>query len=550
MSYLVLARKYRPRTFADMVGQAHVVRPLVNALKSGRIAHAYLFAGARGVGKTTAARLLAMALSCSAEPAERPCGQCGVCREIIEGQAVDVFEVDGASNRGIDEIRQLRETVKYLPSRGRYKIYIIDEVHMLTPQAFNALLKTLEEPPEHVVFIFATTEAHKVLPTILSRCQRYDFKRIRLEEIVVRLKSIAELEDIRISDSALRLIGRESEGSLRDALSLFDQVIAFSGLTVRDEDVADALGLIDQTLISDLVKAALSGDAGSALDVLDRVYSFGYDSKDFAGQVVGYLRALIVAKVSREPEKILDLLDAELAEIKVLAGRASLETLNFHFQAWLEALGRLTRAAQPRLILEALLIRLAQVEPVRPLAELTARLEALLGSGPGQAPAARRPIESNVPRPAVTPSAPSPRTEHRPAASVSPGASTAPAVGRPSPVSNWEAFADMLRQEAPLILNLLEQGRVALFKPGQVEIVFGHKNLPELVDREKLLGLLTDFLGSRPSLTLRYEESGAEDPSSGPQLNKEDLLGHPLVKEAKQIFSGEVIEVLPEAPKV
>ena len=398
MSYLVLARKYRPKTFPDVVGQDHVIRPLVNALKSGRVAHAYLFSGARGVGKTTVARLLAMALNCPAPENERPCGVCDSCVEISEGHAVDVFEIDGASNRGINEIRDLRETIKYLPSKGRLKVYIIDEVHMLTKEAFNALLKTLEEPPEHVVFIFATTEAHKVLPTILSRCQRYDFKRVKLTEIMGRLEEIAVKESVEISQAALRLLARESEGGLRDALSLFDQAIAFSGNKIRDEDLSESLGLIDQTLIAGLAKYLLAGDAGGALDVLDRIYNYGHDTKDFATQVLNYFRSLVVVKVSRSPETILDMIDAELADLKKVAGQASLETLNFHFNAWLDVQGRLHRTNQPRMVLEALIIRLAQVEPLRPLAELAARLEAFLNNL-GQA----GPVSGSTPPPASQP---------------------------------------------------------------------------------------------------------------------------------------------------
>ncbi|MBW2087183.1 MAG: DNA polymerase III subunit gamma/tau, partial [Deltaproteobacteria bacterium] len=380
MSYLVLARKYRPLVFADVVGQEHVTRPLTNALKTDRVAHAFLFAGARGVGKTTVARILAMALNCRVEVDERPCGQCDACLEIISGQAIDVFEIDGASNRGIDEVRELREMVKYLPSKGSFKVYIIDEVHMLTAPAFNALLKTLEEPPAHVVFIFATTEPHKVPATILSRCQRYDFKRITLKAIVGRLEQVASNEGIEISPTSLRIIARESEGSLRDSLSLLDQVIAFSGTRVADENVVEALGLIDRALISGSAKALLAGDASQALELLDRVYTYGYDTKEFVTQLLEYFRSLVVCKVSPDPGRILDMLDAELEELKDIAADSSLETLNFFFNALLERMEKLRRSTRPQLVLEALMVGLAQVEPLQSVAELASRLEALLGS--------------------------------------------------------------------------------------------------------------------------------------------------------------------------
>lgn len=553
MSYLVLARKYRPKVFADVVGQEHVIRPLVNALKSGRTAHAYLFAGARGVGKTTAARLLAMALNCRVQDEDRPCGVCESCVEISAGYAVDVFEIDGASNRGINEIRELRETVKYLPAKSEYKVYIIDEVHMLTKEAFNALLKTLEEPPEHVVFIFATTEAHKILPTILSRCQRYDFKRIGLSHIVGRLEEIAQAEGVQAAPGALRLIARESEGSLRDALSLFDQVIAYAGMTVSDEIVADALGLIDRTLIAGMAKALLSGDAGQALDLLDQVYNFGFETKDFALQVLDYFRSMVVVKVAREPEKILDMLDAELAEVVKIAAGVSLETLHFQFNAWLDVQDRLRRSARPRLVLEALIIRLAQVEPLRPLAELTARLENLLRltepgypSAPSGQPYPDRPMP---PRPGPVRSGPAGSAGQDASGS---GSLAAPADEFQGP-RDWKTFMGLVRKESPFLVSFLDGSEVKEFGPAGVEIVFGQKDMAELVDRDKLLVLLTKFLGRRPRLKIQVLPEAASQAAEETAPEKErseaekEILDHPLVKEAGQILSGEIIKVIPEA---
>ncbi|MFH1136149.1 MAG: DNA polymerase III subunit gamma/tau [Pseudomonadota bacterium] len=560
MSYLVLARKYRPRRFSDVVGQVHVIRPLSNALASGRTAHAYLFSGARGVGKTTAARLLSMALNCLAEPGQRPCGECSSCLEIIEGQAVDVFEIDGASNRGINEIRDLRETIKYLPSKGRYKVYIIDEVHMLTKEAFNALLKTLEEPPDHVVFIFATTESHKVLPTILSRCQRYDFKRINVGDIVARLKDVAASEGIEAEEGALRVLARESEGGLRDALSLFDQVIAYCGLKIRTEDVAAALGLIDQTLIADLAKALLAGDAGTGLDILANAYNYGFDAREFALRVLEFFRGLVVTKVSREPGKILDLVDAELLLLKEIAGQESLETINYHFNAWLEVQGRLHRASQPRLILEALIVRLAQVGRIKPLAELAARLEAFLekggvlpppaggGHGPVGAPPAgsggwNRPTPSGSPSTSFAPgpvksAPPEPAVPARPPARPDP---------TPSPTPTWEAFTGRVREESPMMAPIVARSQVRAFGPAKVELAFGAKGDLNLLDQNKLLGLLSDFFGARPELRVYHEEGASGSTAAGEwEKTRKEILEHPMVKEAQQIFSGQVTEVLPE----
>jgi DNA polymerase-3 subunit gamma/tau len=376
LSYLVLARKYRPRTFSDLVGQAQVTRTLTQALLTGRVAHAYLFTGPRGVGKTTAARLLAAALSCEGEGA-RPCGGCPRCLEIQSGRSVDVIEVDGASNRGINEIRGLRDTVKFLPARNRYKVYIIDEVHALTTEAFNALLKTLEEPPEHVVFVFATTEAHKLPATILSRCQRYDFRRIRVEDIAGRLRTVAEAEGIPCEPEALTALARQAEGGLRDALGLADQVAASDGeLTL--EAVGRSLGLVRRELTVRVASAAFRGDAGDALAALKDAYEAGCDFKELGLRTLEYVRDLALFKASPKAAEMLDLTDAEEREYAETVKHLSLSTLHRHFESWLKLYADLARHPQPRWLLESHLIRAAQTAPLEGLAELTARLTAIL----------------------------------------------------------------------------------------------------------------------------------------------------------------------------
>src|SRR5687767_12578175 len=275
MSYLVLARKWRPQTFDDMTGQEHIVRTIANAIKMDRVAHAYLFCGPRGVGKTTAARLLAKALNCEKGPTPEPCGKCQACVEIAAGGSVDVAEIDGASNNGVENVREIRENAKYLPQRDRHKIYIIDEVHMLSAAAFNALLKTLEEPPGHVKFIFATTEAQKLPDTILSRCQRHNFRRIGAATMLRRLKEICGAEQLTLSDRSLSLLVRQSEGGMRDALSLLDQIVSACGKGPTDEAVAEALGAIDRTVVQHMTEGLIRRDAGKVLGHVAEVYDRG-----------------------------------------------------------------------------------------------------------------------------------------------------------------------------------------------------------------------------------------------------------------------------------
>lgn len=304
MSYQVTARKWRPMVFDDVIGQTHVSDTLRNALTQNRLAHAFIFSGTRGCGKTTTARILARAVNCLNPNNFDPCNDCEVCKEIIDGRSLDVIEIDGASNRSIDDIRNLRESVRYPPSRGKKKIYIIDEVHMLTKEAFNALLKTLEEPPPHVLFIFATTELHKVPATILSRCQRYDFRRIGIEEIVGRLKFIAEQENVSIDADSLLIIAKKGDGSMRDAQSIFDQVISFCGMTIVSKQVGDALNIVDQELffrVSDILR---NKDTKAALDLVQEVVKSGYDVKEFVSGLTEHFRNMLIVKTTNSTHLI------------------------------------------------------------------------------------------------------------------------------------------------------------------------------------------------------------------------------------------------------
>ena len=367
MAYLVLARKWRPQNFTDLIGQEHVSQTLANAIRSGRIHHAFLFTGARGVGKTSAARILAKALNCDEGLSDQPCGICSSCTEITAGQGLDVIEVDGASNTGVDDVRELRENIRYLPNRSRYKIFIIDEVHMLSTNAFNALLKTLEEPPEHAKFIFATTEPHKIPITILSRCQRFDFRKIPLAKVASRLREISDAEQLTISDRSLSLVARQGEGSMRDALSTLDQVIAFSGEQVDDEAVQTLLGMVDRRLLLDTVEAVLQRDSRRALDAVRRVDQLGLALRRFTQDLLEMFRGMVICKVVEDPAEMLDLVGEELKELKALAEEASLDDLQRIVTLLMKTQTELVNSSFPLLTLEMSLVRLATLAPTQDL---------------------------------------------------------------------------------------------------------------------------------------------------------------------------------------
>ncbi|ADH85944.1 DNA polymerase III subunit gamma/tau [Desulfurivibrio alkaliphilus] len=390
MSYLVLARKWRPRTFAEVVGQRPVVRTLQNALRRERVAHAMLFSGVRGVGKTTLARIMAKALNClAAEAEQRPCNQCASCLAFNAGQAVDLHEIDGASNRGIQEIRELKENIRFMPVAGKYKIVIIDEVHMLTTEAFNALLKTLEEPPAHVYFMFATTELHKIPVTILSRCQRHELTRVPFAELQDFFRRVAAAEEVEIPDSALEMIVREADGSVRDGLSLLDQVFSFGGRQVADEDVRQMLGLVDRRTFEQLARALLAPDLARCLELFDQCYRAGLDLKRFAGDLLNYFRNLVVCRNTGRAAGLLDLADQELAALEEIAAAHSPETLLYCFNLLLKGVEEMQYASRPKLVLEMTFVRAAQAGGIVPTSEVLGRLEQLLAGLPGDpAPAA------------------------------------------------------------------------------------------------------------------------------------------------------------------
>ena len=377
MTYQAIARKWRPTTFEEIAGQGHVTQTLQNAIRLDRVHHGFLFTGARGVGKTTAARVLARALNCEQGPTPTPCGECGNCLDILAGACPDVIEIDGASNNSVDDVRDLRDSVRYLPQRGRKKIYIVDEVHMLSKGAFNALLKTLEEPPEHVVFIFATTEPHRIPDTILSRVQRFDFKRISASVVVERLQRICEAEGIQIPEDGLRLVARAGEGSMRDAQSLLDRVISFSGNEISREQVIDVLGLVDRELLYDMLEGILKGNADKCLEAIEKVHGFGYDLSEFTAELLELIRNATLVTLSSSSQRYIDVSKDERERLEALSQDVPSEVFVRSFQVLIEVHDQVSRSERPRMVLEMAVARLVSIRPARPLDQILDRLASL-----------------------------------------------------------------------------------------------------------------------------------------------------------------------------
>ena len=573
MSYLVLARKWRPQLFEEVVGQQHITKTLQNAISQKRVAHAFLFTGARGVGKTSTARILAKALNCEKGPQISPCDQCTNCQEITHGTSMDVIEIDGASNRGIDEIRELRENVRYTPAKSRHKIYIIDEVHMLTKEAFNALLKTLEEPPPHIIFIFATTEPHKIPATILSRCQRYDFKRIPFREVTGNLKRIVEEEKIQISQRGLLSIARESEGSLRDAQSLLDQVIAYAGKTIRDEDIAEVLGLIDHKILSDTIEALARRDVERCLEVIEHVYHFGYDLQHFCRELLQYLRNLILIKVSQHPEGLMELPEEELELFKKQAGEFQFDQLNYLFSLLLKGEQEIAQSIFPRTMLEMTLIRMATLRPVLPIDEMLKKLEALesrdLPRGGGEkksSSASGRGIHSEeTERAKEQEETPSRKQERISEAKVfeekEPLKKVEELGGIPPRIweETWKGLVDFTKARNPILGSFLALGNLVYLSDEKIEIgferdSFHYERMLEKENRSQLESICQEYLQKKTKVIVSPLSEGIGTKGRVP-LNKEETTHselnkriekreeeNPIIQEALRLFNGKIVE--------
>lgn len=540
-TYQVLARKWRPQTFQEVVGQEGTVQALKNAIKMERIAHAYLFSGPRGIGKTTIARLLSKALNCEKGPTPDFCGECAACREITSGISVDVLEIDGASNRGIDDVKELREHVRFMPG-GRFKIYIIDEVHMLTREAFNALLKTLEEPPAHVKFIFATTEPHKMPATILSRCQRFELRRLSVEKMVARLKKIAESEGIEIEDEALIAIARRAEGAMRDAESILDQVISFCGQKIQAESVTSLLGLVGTEMFYEIDRAILEGNVEAVLRVASGIFSEGKHVQYFVDELIEHCRQMLIAKATAEPGKILEVSAEELKRLSEMAGDFTEEQLLHAIDLLAEAQMKLTWPGSQQIVLEVALVQLVRSRDRISIDDLIKKLDEVQAKGGGGGLSPEDVGVSVAGQGSAQPdlfssASGSAMVKESPLTTLS--ADEAKDFGKV-----WDKVMGVLGRTRPSLKGNLSFGRVMNFENGVLTLGFdrGHTfhrtRVADKENRKMLEGLVSETLGSQ--VRLEVEETTQPTPSaSAVENNVEEI---PVVKNALEIFGGKVVK--------
>ncbi|UCE54260.1 MAG: DNA polymerase III subunit gamma/tau [Desulfobacterales bacterium] len=559
MSYLVLARKYRPQAFEQVVEQDHITRTLSNAISADRVAHAVLFSGPRGTGKTTVARILAKAMNCEEGPTPKPCNICRSCTEITAGHAVDVHEIDGASNNSVDQVRELRENIKYMPAHSLYKIYIIDEVHMLSTPAFNALLKTLEEPPSHIMFIFATTEPHKIPITILSRCQRHDFKRINLEAVSSHLGFICNQEDFALAQESLGLIAREAGGSMRDAISLLDQVMSCSKESITHEQLLDILGVIDRKFLFDLSDSILRGDFTTALDILDDIYERGHDLKKLYADLLDHFRNLLVVKMGKKIGKLVDLPEHEIDLLVEQSKPVSVAVLNQIFDLLFRDESSIRLAVQPKLALEMSLIRMFQFKPALPIDDLIDKLDYL-----------RQEIASNLqPSDGLTPEKEAEdirleserygaRNDQKRSFNTGRGF---PEVRATLNVSTdviqanlddiWNTIYEHISQKNPSLAVNLTKCSLKNVSENRLEIeVVGNGFTINMVQREKNMAFLkricTEYFGKEKQIFITTKIDPSEDNQKKNTKDthlKQKALSHPLIADAIDIFNGKLIDV-------
>ena len=523
MSYTALYRKWRPTSFEEVRGQDHIVKTLKNQINSGRIGHAYLFCGTRGTGKTSIAKIFARAVNCEHPVDGSPCGECSMCRQIAEGSSLNVVEIDAASNNGVENIRDIREQVQYPPTDGRYRVYIIDEVHMLSIGAFNALLKTLEEPPSYVIFILATTEVHKIPITILSRCQRYDFKRISIDTIAGRLAELTQAEQIDVDDRALRYVARAADGSMRDALSLLDQCVAFHfGEKLTYDNVLEVLGAVDNRVFSKLFQAVLASDTKACIREIEEMIIQGRDLSQLVNDFIWYMRNLLIAKTTDEPGDMLDMSEENLAVLKEEAAGVDTETLMRYIRIFSELSGQLRYASQKRILVEIAFIKLTTPSMEQNLDSILQRI-ALLEQKMQEMPDNLQKLASLAPAAGQA---------------ASSGTAAAEAPSEPKTVSlppaqyedlmlmrkEWGRIAS-LAQSSGAVKSALHETSVEPAGEGCLCIVCTSAGIYSIINREPVFEDLQRAVQEKYEKTLhfkaRLEDSGAVQPTN--YVSEEDL---------------------------
>ncbi len=553
MSYLVLARKYRPLTFEQVIGQEHVTRTLINAISANRVAHAILFSGPRGTGKTTVARILAKAMNCGERTSSAPCNQCKSCREITSGNAADVFEIDGASNNSVDQIRDLRENIKYMPQHSPYKIYIIDEVHMLSIAAFNALLKTLEEPPAHVMFLFATTEPHKIPVTILSRCQRHDLKRIRLETIIKHMATLCKKEGIAIQEESLSLIAREAGGCMRDALSLLDQILGCTKNKVDPETVPELLGITNRKNIFDMSEAILNQNIPDFLSLLDSIYTQGKDLKKVYSDLIEHFRNLLVVRMGKRET---DLVNTPAHEIVTMKQQVE-QTTEIHLSQILDVFLReesvIRFSSQPKVAFEIAVIKMIQIPPALSIETLIRKLDQLRNEWGGNNPVPQNicfqePQKTDISNPSQ-PADPGKKEEILTSRPETTGTTATHTPLPKDPNQIWEELRTVICKKIPSMTSPLSRSVITQLTGDKIFLSIRESqfNLNRINAKKAILTeICCDFFQKEMVLVLDMKldtDNDQKEKSSQENRQHNEAIRHPLISNAIEIFNGNIIDV-------